>query len=210
MTRPPKARALLLDSALQVFREKGFAATSVEMLCQRAGVTKGAFFHHFESKNALAVAACAHWSAVTGLLFEQAPYHRPEDPLDRVLAYIAFRRLLLRGTPSQFTCVAGTLAQEVHASHGEIRQAAADSILAHADTLVEDFALAIERHPPVTPVDARSLAVHTQAVLQGAFVLAKATGSEAPAQDSVDHLYRYIAMLFGRDPTPPLPEPQHD
>jgi TetR/AcrR family transcriptional repressor of nem operon len=41
-----------------------------------------------------------------------------------------------------------------------------------------------------------SLAAHTQAVLQGAFILAKATGDRAIARDSVDHLRRYIELLF--------------
>jgi TetR/AcrR family transcriptional regulator, transcriptional repressor for nem operon len=41
-----------------------------------------------------------------------------------------------------------------------------------------------------------SLAAHTQAVLQGAFILAKATGDRAIARESVDHLRRYIELLF--------------
>ena len=43
-----------------------------------------------------------------------------------------------------------------------------------------------------------SLALHTQAVLQGAFVIAKAANSIQPAVDSLDHLKRYLALLFGR------------
>ena len=44
---------------------------------------------------------------------------------------------------------------------------------------------------------AKSLALHTQAVIQGAFILAKATGGAEIAADSIDHLRRYIKMLFG-------------
>jgi TetR/AcrR family transcriptional repressor of nem operon len=43
---------------------------------------------------------------------------------------------------------------------------------------------------------AQSLARHTQAVLQGAFILAKATGDSAVALESVDHLKRYVEFLF--------------
>ena len=43
----------------------------------------------------------------------------------------------------------------------------------------------------------KSLALHTQAVLQGAFILAKATGGAPIAADSIDHLRRYIELLFG-------------
>ncbi|MNW19625.1 hypothetical protein D3C71_2196970 [compost metagenome] len=43
-----------------------------------------------------------------------------------------------------------------------------------------------------------SLARHTQAVLQGAFILAKATGGREDALDSVDHLKRYLTLLFSQ------------
>jgi TetR/AcrR family transcriptional repressor of nem operon len=43
---------------------------------------------------------------------------------------------------------------------------------------------------------AKSLALHTQAVIQGAFILAKATGGAQIAADSIDHLIRYLELLF--------------
>jgi TetR/AcrR family transcriptional repressor of nem operon len=43
---------------------------------------------------------------------------------------------------------------------------------------------------------AEGLALHTQAVLQGAFILAKAKGNAAIAAASIDHLRRYIELLF--------------
>ncbi len=71
------ARAKILEAALAVIRAKGYAATTVDDLCAAAGVTKGAFFHHFKSKDDLAVAAADHWSDMTGGLFAAAPYHAP-------------------------------------------------------------------------------------------------------------------------------------
>ena len=53
------ARDKILDAAIATVRAKGYAATSVDDLCASAGVTKGAFFHHFKSKHALGVAAAA-------------------------------------------------------------------------------------------------------------------------------------------------------
>ncbi len=52
MTQPdrPSARIKLLEAARTLIRTKGFAATTVDDLCAAAGVTKGAFFHHFDSK----------------------------------------------------------------------------------------------------------------------------------------------------------------
>jgi len=49
-----ESRQKLLDAAISLVREKGYAATTVDQVCERAGLTKGAFFHYFESKDALA------------------------------------------------------------------------------------------------------------------------------------------------------------
>src|SRR5450631_3207710 len=117
------ARTRLLDAALRVIRAKGYSATSVDELCAAAGVTKGAFFHHFRSKEALAVAAAGHWSAMTGALFAAAPYHHFADPLDRVLGYIDFRASLLEGPIQNFTCLVGTMVQEVFGTSEAIRTA---------------------------------------------------------------------------------------
>jgi len=190
------SRQKLLDAALSLIREKGYAATSVDDLCAKAGVTKGAFFHHFRSKDALAVASANLWSERTAALFEAAAYHAESDPLKRVLGYVDFRRALIKGELAEFTCLAGTLVQEVYASHAEVARACEASIRGHAAKLEPDIARAMKRHRIRARWTAASLALHTQAVLQGAFVLAKATGDADAAVESIDHLRRYIELLF--------------
>ena len=190
------AKTKILDAALTVIRAQGFSATSVENLCKAAGVTKGAFFHHFASKDALGVAAAEYWSETTGALFEGAPYHLHDDPLQRVLDYVAFRRALLRGSLAEFTCLVGTMVQETYVTHPDVRDACATSIIGHAMTLEADIAEAMRRYRPEGDWTARSLALHTQAVIQGAFILAKATGDVQVADDSIRHLRRYIDLLF--------------
>jgi len=195
MPPTPTAPAKLLAAALALFRAKGYAATSVDDLCAAAGVTKGAFFHHFPTKEALAVAAAQHWGETTGALFASAPYHQPADPLARVLAYIDFRAALIGGPPEAFTCLAGTLVQETFATSPAIREACHAAIANHAQTLEADIAAALAAHH-VTGVSAASLALHTQAVLQGAFILAKAAGDPGLVTDSIAHLKRYLTLLI--------------
>ena len=196
--RRTNAREALLNAAFSVIRKNGYSATSVDELCRAAGVTKGAFFHHFKTKDDLAVAAADHWSTVTGALFAGAPYHEHEDPLDRFLGYIDFRRMLLQGAVPEFTCLVGTMVQEAYDAHHDIRDACRDSIVGHAGKLVPDIAEAMERYGVECGWTAESLALHTQAVLQGAFILAKATDGPGRAVESVDHLRRYVELLFGR------------
>jgi TetR/AcrR family transcriptional repressor of nem operon len=193
----PAARDKLLSAALSLVREKGYASTSVDELCAQAGVTKGAFFHHFRSKDALAVAAANHWSATTAAFFKAAPYHKHSDPLDRVLGYLDFRKAILKGELAEFTCLVGTMVQEVYLTNPEIRAACEASIIGHAAEIEADIAKAMKRYRIRGSWSAGSLALHTQAVIQGAFILAKAKGGAAIAAASIDHLRRYIELLFG-------------
>ncbi len=194
--KKPDARTKLLESALTLIRTKGYSGTTVDELCAHAGVTKGAFFHHFKSKEALGVAAANYWSETTSQLFADAPYHDHADPLDRVLAYIDFRTEILQGEVEEFTCLVGTMVQETFHSAPAIREACDASISGHAATLVADIREAMDKYDVKADWTAESLALHTQAVLQGGFILSKAKDGPQAGRDSVAHLRRYVELLF--------------
>jgi TetR/AcrR family transcriptional repressor of nem operon len=191
------ARTRLLEAALSQVRTTGFEAATVDGLCRAAGVTKGAFFHHFRSKEELGIEATRYWTEMTGALFAAAHYHDYEDPLDQLVAYIDFRRQLLEGRSlPEATCLLGTMVQETYASNPRLREACRIGIETHAETIVEIVRAAKARHAPRATWSAEGLALHTQAVIQGAFVLAKARNDLTIAADSILHLRRYIELLF--------------
>jgi TetR/AcrR family transcriptional regulator, transcriptional repressor for nem operon len=197
MSETHATKTKILGSAMKLVRTRGYEATSVDDLCRDAGVTKGAFFHHFKSKEDLAVSVTRFWTDVTGGLFASAPYHAYEDPLDQLIAYIDFRAQLLEGrTLPESTCLLGTMAQETFQSNPAIRDACFTGIAAHADTVAEIIHAAKQRHAPQATWSVESLALHTQAVIQGAFILAKAKNDVALAADSIRHLRRYVELLF--------------
>ena len=195
-TSQSDARTRLLDAAIHVIRAQGYSATTVDDICRAAGLTKGAFFHHFRSKEDLAVTAAAHFSQMAERLFGAASYRELADPLDRLLGYIDFRSAIITGPLAGFTCLLGTMVQEAYDTHPSIRRACETYIGVHAASVAQDIALAKARYAPEASWSAESLALHTQAVLQGAFVLAKAKGGPEVARECVAHLRRYIEFLF--------------
>lgn len=208
-----KSKIKLLEAALNVVRTKGYGATRVEDICAAAGITKGSFFYHFESKEDLALAAAAYFDEKSRLFFEQAPYSKLVDPLERILGYIDFRKTLIRGETHRFTCFAGTMVQDVFDTHPAIREACGSSIFGQARTLEADIEAAMRQCPCEGHWTAKSLALHMQAVVQGAFVLAKAEQGPDAALDCIDHLRRYIELLFAHralrcvSPAPMAPAP---
>jgi TetR/AcrR family transcriptional regulator, transcriptional repressor for nem operon len=193
---PTSAKEKLLDAALLVIRSKGYSAATVDDLCHAAGVTKGAFFHHFESKEQLAVAAAGHFASRADRIFSSAPYQQLPDPVDRLLAYVDFRKAILQRELPEFTCLLGTMVQEAYETHPSIREACDTHISEHAATLAVDISLALEQRGVKVEWTAESLGLYMQAVIQGAFVLAKAKHGPEVAAACLDHLRRYLETLF--------------
>jgi AcrR family transcriptional regulator len=69
---------------------------------------------------------------------------------------------------------------------------------ARATSLEGDIAEAMRKYRIGADWSARSLALHTQAVIQGAFVLAKSKNGPAVAGECLDRLRRYLEPLFDR------------
>lgn len=61
--RSQETRSSILAAAEQSFAERGYDVTSVDSICRAAGVSKGAFYHHFPSKGSVFVALLNAWLA---------------------------------------------------------------------------------------------------------------------------------------------------
>jgi len=194
----PAASEKLLDAALHVIRAKGYAAATLDEVCARAGVTKGSFFHHFKSKDELALAAVKHFSDMAQGLFASAPYHQHKDPLDRLLAYVDFRSQILVGELAEYTCLLGTLAQETYDTHPHIRKAVERELAVHIAELLPDIRQAKQRYAAEASWTPASLGYFIQSVLQGSFIFAKARQGPEVARESLSHLRNYLVLLFPR------------
>jgi TetR/AcrR family transcriptional repressor of nem operon len=196
--RSAATRTKLLDAARDVIRAQGYAATTVDDICATAGVTKGSFFHHFPSKEQLGIAAIGQFNEAAAALFGSAPYSAQPDPRDRVLGYVDFRASMLTREIAQCTCLLGTMVQEVHATHPDLRAACDQGMSEHVADLTRDIESAKQLYAPDAPWSAESVGYFMQAVLQGAFIFAKAKQNPRVAVESLGHLRRYLETILGQ------------
>ena len=68
--RAEATRRRIIDSAVELFAELGYGETGLADVLQHAGVSKGAFYYHFDSKEAVATAIIEEFDAKVGTAFE--------------------------------------------------------------------------------------------------------------------------------------------
>ena len=93
-----QTRETLLETGLAVFSERGFSGATLEEIAKRAGVTRGALYHHFADKAELYGAAVKEqWQEVFKPLF--AHLHRDGEPLARIESFLAYYFATLEDDP---------------------------------------------------------------------------------------------------------------
>jgi len=84
------AKEKLIEAALALLAEKDYMATSVDEVCERAGVSKGSFYHFFETKEDLGLAALSCYFSSAMAEVSEEPFMKLEDPVQRAFAYLDY------------------------------------------------------------------------------------------------------------------------
>lgn len=169
-----RSRERIVTSASRRFREGGFAGVSVKDLMGEAGLTHGAFYAHFPSKDALIGAACADaFRETTNRLVPRAGA-TPDETLTQFLDNYLSRPHL--ETPAR-GCAIAALASEAAREPGEVKAAFSDGIATMIDRLAELV-------PGDDPSARRERAITVFAEAVGTLVLARAVES-GDLQDAI-------------------------
>jgi TetR/AcrR family transcriptional repressor of nem operon len=173
-------RSAMLVAAGRLFRRHGIAAVPLAEVAREAGLTHGAFYGHFASKQALAAEACC-------LSLEEAAHRwaaRAEraraagrDPLDAIIdAYLTERH---RDHPED-GCVLAALGPEAARADQPLSGALAGGVAALTAVLEDELA----RRDPTRPAEARErTALAILAALSGGIALARACRAD-PARSA--------------------------
>lgn len=196
-----ESKRKLLDAAMKLMIAKGFTATTVDEICSEAGLTKGSFFHYFDSKEDLAKAAAKHFHEFQQCMFDGADFRSIADPLDRVHGRLDFLVGLAGNPQMPKSCLIGNLAQEVSGTHEEIRCVCQCAFDTSAADFERDVAAARLKHAPKADFNPASIGRLYLTLIQGSMVLAKAAKSPEIFAENVEHLRHYIESLFGKTRT---------
>lgn len=190
--RPAPARDKILKAGIERFRTLGYNATTVDQICEDAGVTKGAFFHHFASKEEVALACLDLWEKRSERFDDQAPYRQIEDPVERLYHALDFYTCFFSNESLVRSCLVGTTVQECSETSPRLRKAADACFLkarGRFERLIAEAAAANGR-----VVDAAALALLWEAGIQGALVLFKASRDPATIRGTLNQIVEYIRI----------------
>jgi TetR/AcrR family transcriptional regulator, transcriptional repressor for nem operon len=200
-------RERILDAAQRIVLERGFAATSVDAVLAEAPATKGAFFHHFPSKNDLGRALLERYAAADDRMlddFMAIAEAETDDPAEQVVAFVRhFEQVADELAPTQPGCLFVSFIYESQLVGDGDEDLIATSILHWRERLLEKLEAAARAHPPAAAVDLPSLADQVFTIFEGGFILARAMDEPRHLRLQLAHLRHYLELLFQLAPPKP-------
>lgn len=193
----PERKHRIIEAAVRLILRQGYSGTTIDQICAEAGVTKGAFFHYFASKEEVGQAAIAAWGGAWQEILKAAHMDQIADPLDRLERFFEVMVETYHLPEPGIGCMIGTVAQETGASNrrlGDLCEAELDVWAAGVRQLLADAKTA---HPPQADFDVASVADFMLGVVQGSLLVAKTRQDRAIIVNNVRNCRAYVLGLFG-------------
>ena len=170
----PNVREKIIEAAMDLFHAGGFNAIGVQDIVDAAGVPKGSFYNHFESKAALALAVVDRYLAATDTASLRDAGLAPVERIRR-----HFEELAAAAELHHFTrgCLVGNFATELSCQCADMKHRLDDGFAAWLERLA---AVLAEARPEAGVGWARARAAAIIHAWEGAIMHAKVTGGRAP------------------------------
>lgn len=193
----------ILDATQDLVFRHGFAATSIDRLLERTGLTKGAFFYHFKSKSELGRALVRRYAERDIAVLEstmQRAEKLSDEPLQQMLLFVGLLREPLEDlTEPPPGCLFASYVYQPLEFAPEVAQVAEETLLEWRRRLVEKFEAIVEKQDKRPATDLTGLADQLLAVLEGSYVLAKGLGDSRIPARQLEHYRQYLRLLFAPD-----------
>jgi TetR/AcrR family transcriptional regulator, transcriptional repressor for nem operon len=197
-------RERILGAAQQLVLERGFAATSVDAVIASAATTKGAFFHHFHSKNELGRALLERYAAADERVLEEfmtAAEAESDDPAEQLVAFVRrFEQAATELAPTQPGCLFVSFVYERKLGVDGARELIQEAIASWRQRILAKLEAATDARPAAIAVELPALADHVFTTFEGGFILARAMDDPSRLAAQLAQLRTYLELLFGLGP----------
>ncbi len=196
-----RTREAMMDVAQDLIKERGCAGTSTGDVIGGAGVTKGAFCHHFKSKGELDRALIERYAELDRGHFE-AFYDQAErmsrDPLQQLLIFVGlFQEAIENLSRSVPGCLFASYCYESQLFDDETLAVGRENVLFWRRRLGDKLSEVAEMYPPRVPIHVPSLADMMTVVFEGIFVLWRMLDDKTVWREQLTHYRNYLELLFG-------------
>lgn len=196
MARPSRKQDFL-DSARRLVQARGFAAMSVDALCEEIGTTKGAFFHYFDDKDALGIELLRYFRESGRAALAASRHAGERHPTRRLRRYLAHLESLYAADPRfRDGCLYAIFAYENADPRSEIRRLCAAAINEWLDAAAGELKAVFSMLPARPAVRPREMAELLLGAIEGALILDRTTGTRGAVKRALSHYRRYAEALM--------------
>lgn len=197
-------RERILETAHDMVLRQGYAATSLDQILDRTGVTKGAFFHHFKSKDELARALFERYMATENQVLEMT-LRRAEkltsDPLQQVLVTLGlFEELFDELQEPHPGCLIASYLYQNELMTPETVAQSRDAFVIWRRELADKLRAAAKTHPPRIEPDYDALGEMLNVIIEGAMVTSKLFDDPKIMVKQIQQLRAFVELIFGVEP----------
>lgn len=199
--RSNSSRERILACAEEVILQKGFSGTSIEDIIDRAAVTKGGFFYHFDGKPGLAEALIHRYLEQDEALFDDLNAQASElseDPLHRLLIFLKLLSEKL-GSMAQTHpgCLVASFTYESQQFRDDIREMVRYGMVRWREMIVAQLEDVNREYRMETEVPLETIADMFTAIIEGGIMLARNFDDNRLLVEQIMAYRAFIRVLYG-------------
>lgn len=195
-----ETRLRIMDAAQAMILNQGYGGTSVDQVINSVGLTKGAFFHHFNSKSDLAKALIQRYADEGIRVFADTldrSSKLSDDPLQQLLILVGLYIEIFDGLAEPYAgCLMASYVYELQQFDDDVRPIINMEMLHWRKVLTAQIDRIKLRYPPREEVDSAALADMFLSTFEGAFVISKALGEPEVTAAQLTLYKTFLEALF--------------
>lgn len=190
----------LMDIAERLILNNGFAAMSIDEVIKDAGITKGGFFYHFDSKHALAYSLLQRYREMEAFIFSGL-FKRSEeltsDPLQQMLVFVKlFAEMMADMDELHPGCLVASITYESQQVNEQVKNITAEIVLDWRNLFREKINKINLVYTPNTDVSSDDLADMLSTIVEGGIIVSRALGDPSILVKQLLEYRSYVELLY--------------